>query len=454
MLKLGLELANTIPLIMSSAHLYNALLKTDYLGEEWPDMELLITHQDDKHLFFGGRPLTILDCTKKLDLISGVSAMEYARNSRVTSNYKTKLNNKNRRKLGTTTMPLSQVLSDIYCDPELQPLNPALVMKALGVTGKDRGFDIKTKPVDWLKLLLNQVHEEFPKRKFSYFALNRKCHEVLSVIPGVLKQEKSPWLGDLKEFFQMSGSMIDPVGLPPAVFKVVSSVVPIDKRKTKCTCCGKNLYDQRAIEEHALGQRSTLNMLASAIRGELHADDDDCGVMTSAVGSKLLADSLQRGGPPSTRIELKTTLLMHTSSNTALDDIDAFYNNRGGDFLLKQRAPGARYNKRQAVAGLSDASVNRSTGVTDQIAQSSRTQPPMSMVNPAMPLGTQRALSAATPAISTPAKKPMGIAEFMKTLPPLKEPLVHVDMKAMCRELMEDGVLDALEQAMLMKTGK
>jgi len=36
----------------------------------------------------------------------------------------------------------------------------------------------------------------------------------------------------------------------------------------------------------------------------------------------------------------------------------------------------------------------------------------------------------------------------------LKEPLIQVDMKAMCRELMEDGVLDALEQAMLMVTGK
>ena len=42
----------------------------------------------------------------------------------------------------------------------------------------------------------------------------------------------------------------------------------------------------------------------------------------------------------------------------------------------------------------------------------------------------------------------------MKSLPPLKEPLDKVDMKAMCRELMEDGVLDALEQAMLMNTGR
>jgi len=295
MLKLGLELANTIPLIISSAHLYNALLKTDYLHEEWPDMELLITHQDDKHLFFGGRPLTILDCTKKLDLISGVSAMEYARNSRLTSSYKTKLNNKNRRKLGTGTMPLTQVLSDVYCEADMQALNPALVIKSLGATGKDRGFDMKTKSVDWLKLLLSQVHEEFPKRKFSYFALNRKCREVLSIIPQVLKQEKSPWVGDLKEFFQMSGPMIDPVGLPPAVFKVISSAVPIDKRKTKCNCCGRN-DGPVEIEEHALEQRATLRTLAVAIRGELHADDDDCGIITSATTTKLLADCLQRGG--------------------------------------------------------------------------------------------------------------------------------------------------------------
>jgi len=63
-------------------------------------------------------------------------------------------------------------------------------------------------------------------------------------------------------------------------------------------------------------------------------------------------------------------------------------------------------------------------------------------------------MSAATPATAMPAKKPVGIAEFVKTLPRLKEPPIQVDMKAMCRELMEDGVLDALEQAMLMLTGK
>lgn len=49
---------------------------------------------------------------------------------------------------------------------------------------------MKTKPVDWLKLLLGQVHDEFSKRKFSYFALNRKCREILSMILEVLEQKK------------------------------------------------------------------------------------------------------------------------------------------------------------------------------------------------------------------------------------------------------------------------
>lgn len=451
MLKLGLELANTTPLIMSSAHLYNALSKTGYLDEEWPDMEALIHQQDEKHLFFGGRPLTILDCTKKLDLITGVSVMEYARNTRATKTYKPKLNNKNRRQLGTSSMPVTQVLSDLYRCEELQILNSALVLKALGATGKDRGFDGKTRPVDWLKLLLHQVHDEAPKRKFSYFALDRKCREVLSILPDVVRQEKPSWLRDMNEFFSMSGPLVDPTALPAVVFRVISSSVPIDRSKAKCPCCGKSKMDRSEIEEHSLEQQRALRAITRAIREELVADDEDVGVTSSAHTTKMLADCLQRGGSPDMRVQLKTTLLTHTSSDEALVDIDAFYNNRGGDFVLKQRKAGARYDRHQAVAGLSYPTAGLMKASTTQSSVAVFEHMPQSLVDAQ---GSSRSPpKPKTKLIATPAK-PKTLAEFLKSLPPLKEPLAKVDMKAMCRELMEDGVLDALEQAMLMNTGK
>jgi len=266
-----------------------------------------------------------------------------------------------------------------------------------------------------------------------------------------LKQEKSPWLSDLDFFTNDPG--IDPSVLPDAVYNVVTRAVPFNKPKGKCPCCNRSMSDQFEFQEHALEQQRTLKMIAGAVRDELHADDEDLGVMTSVFATKNLAECLQRGGSPETRVQLKTTLLTHTNSDAALSDINNFYNNRGGDFMLKQRRQGVRDQKGQATAGLSHTYVDYYSNGSGQICRSSPLQP-KSTLHYTSPPRTQPSRTPAPPAIATPAKKRMDIAEYLKTLPPLKGPLAKVDMKAMCRELMEDGVLDALEQAMLMMTGK
>lgn len=79
----GVRLLNET-LIMSAAHLYNALKQCRYLPKDcrWEDMETVLTIHSHEDIFYGEYPTTIEDCTKRIAMSQGVSPQTFAKNRR------------------------------------------------------------------------------------------------------------------------------------------------------------------------------------------------------------------------------------------------------------------------------------------------------------------------------------------------------------------------------------
>ena len=147
------------------------------------------------------------------------------------------------------------------------------------------------------------------------------------------------------------------------------------------------------------------------------------------------------------RILFKTILLTHASTDESLEDIDNYFNNRGGDSMLKTLAPGEKLLGSVKRARVEDMAAT-AKHAKSVLANASKGNERCSPTKPGA------ASSQGSQAPATKPKAPKTMAEFLKSLPVSDKSFPAVDVKAMCRELAEDGVLDALEQAMLMRTGR
>ena len=341
-------------------------------------------------------------------------------------------NAKNRRKLELKA-PATQILCEEYqhgSRPRSGLVNSAKLLKGLHNIGKSTGFDLsKTRISDWLKLMMHNVHHESPRRRLNYLLLDRMCRQVLMVIPEQLME-------------------------------------PITPTRTAATSRTAEAFEIRELEEEvgqvlsALMDRSGtsklgrlnlpskwLTFLGKAVAHELGADPDGNGITASAYMMSHLAGDIQHGGSPELRIQLKTILLTHAATDESLEDIDNYFNNRGGDSMLKTLAPGEKLlgSVKRARAEDMAATAKHTRSILASAGQvNARTSPtkPGAKSQP----GSQAA--------ATKPSAPRTLAEFLKGLPVSDKSFPAVDVKAMCRELAEDGVLDALEQAMLMRTGR
>ncbi|KXT00772.1 hypothetical protein AC578_2944 [Pseudocercospora eumusae] len=68
----SIEMTNIYAMTEHAMHLY--ALAQIHTQIDWPDMEYLIGLHGQQHLFYGGRPVTILECCKKFALSIGMSA--------------------------------------------------------------------------------------------------------------------------------------------------------------------------------------------------------------------------------------------------------------------------------------------------------------------------------------------------------------------------------------------
>jgi hypothetical protein len=425
-----LELVNAHFLVVPAAHLYNTLRQQKRLQQDWPDIEAIIKQQD--HLFFGGRPSSVRDCLKKYNLATGVSASAYSQGSsgRDVSNSR---NEKNRRKLHLNDLPVTRALVEEYQHAE-QPrsgiVNAAKVLKSLHNVGKPRGFDpSKTRIGDWLKLLLHTVHHDSPRRQFNYLLLDRMCRQVLLVLPELLMELTSTPSSE-QEFQDLECPEIH------------------DFEEEVGGLLAAMLDTMKPSRAGGASQPSdAFTLVGDAIARELGTDHDNIGITSSVYAIYNLADTIQHGGPPQLRIRFKTILLTHASTDDSLEDIDNYFNNRGGDSMLKTLAPGEKLL----------GSVKRALA-EDMAATAKHVSSIMASVSHMDPRTSPTKIAAAdlqaSQAAATKPKGPKTLAEFLKGLPVSDKSFPAVDIKAMCRELSDDGVLDALEQAMLMRTGK
>ena len=413
-------------LVVPAAHLYNTLRQQKCLLQDWPDVEHLIKQQD--HLFFGGRPARVRDCLKKYQLATGVSASAYARGSkgRDVSNSR---NEKNRRKLHLNDLRVTRALIEEYQHSE-QPrtvlVNSAKVLKTMHNIGKCRGFDPgKTRISDWLKLLLHTFHYDSPRRQFKYLLMDRICRQVLLVLPELLLEDTAMPKSDLEVRNLECPDMRD---FEEEVAGLMSAMVDTVPSKTGIPSNG-------------------FTVVGTAIARELEADHDNIGITASAYATYNLADTIQHGGSPELRILFKTILLTHATTDESVEDIDNYFNNRGGDSMLKALAPGEKLLGSVQKARAEDVAAT-AENAKSIMARVAHKDPRNSPTKPG------RAHSQGSHAATTKPKAPKTLVEFLRGLPVSEESFPAVDVKAMCRELAEDGVLDALEQAMLMRTGR
>lgn len=391
-------------------------------------MEHLIKQQD--HLFFGGRPSSVRDCLKKFQLATGVSASAYARGSRG-RDVSNSRNEKNRRKLHLNDLPVTRALVEEYQHGTHQGLvNSAKVLKSLHTVGKSRGYDpSKTRISDWLRLLLHTVHYDAPRRQFSYLMIDRLCRQILLVLFELLLEDTTFPKLDLEVRNLECPDMRDFEEEVAALLAAMADAVKSSKP-------GGSGHPSNGF-----------TVVGTAIARELGADPDSIGITASAYATYNLADTIQHGGSPELRILFKTILLTHAATDEAIEDIDNYFNNRGGDSMLKTLPPGEKLlgSVKRAHAEYMAVTAKHAKSV---LANANKGKDKGSPTKPGAPdlQGSQAA--------ATKPKAPKTMAEFLKGLPASDKSFPAVDVKAMCRELSEDGVLDALEQAMLMRTGK
>ncbi|KAF2493381.1 hypothetical protein BU16DRAFT_619715 [Lophium mytilinum] len=187
----GIGFANSIPSVMSCAHLYNAARQADgCLQEDWVDMETLIRFQGESSLFIGTRPETIATCRSRALICSGFPATVNAKDIR-----------KIKRRPNQKPRPLACVpLSTAFWDPERHAdffkatgENSASnrVFKRIRVEYKTahggreprcRPTFNNTSPIRYLEAVRAIVKDEAEHLTFDYFAMAKYCHIVLEQI--------------------------------------------------------------------------------------------------------------------------------------------------------------------------------------------------------------------------------------------------------------------------------
>ena len=159
----GVRLINET-LIMSAAHLYNALQQGNYLPETclWEDMHTLLEIHPPQDVFIGDYPTTIEDCTRRLALYQGVSPQTFARNRR--SGGHRVIYSKNGGRFLKQSSPIASVFRDRFLNNGDVDLSIQSVEVLLGRNLEDRQRNLE-KLKEYLEGLSTDKRKESTQSK-------------------------------------------------------------------------------------------------------------------------------------------------------------------------------------------------------------------------------------------------------------------------------------------------
>lgn len=191
----GRKLAESFSLVRASIHLYNALLQSTELKEQWPAMEETIEYFTPEKIFVGPRPEGLAECLRRCELSEGASLTSYAKGTRDTT---FKRAAQPRRSM-FETVPVLQMLCERYLtakdDSNNISVDQDLIEEIVStlLTGKNnksrkgklrKQWDASQKmgPVQVLTLLRDAVSEAESKLTFDFFGAHRKAWHILRTL--------------------------------------------------------------------------------------------------------------------------------------------------------------------------------------------------------------------------------------------------------------------------------
>ena len=196
---ISLDLVNTWWSVLNLAHLYQACRQGGHLKQIWPDMELVMDIHTHERMFAGRIPQTPAESLKCLELMLGVSPVNFARDSRLNRTQISKnrgltfntpvmnLFHKQWVENGDTVLKMSSVY-DLLRSHKFAS-TPAPPGEDQSWMQKQWTTDYKMTPLQLLDILSKAISAEEHVFRFDYIALHVRCLEFLRTLGTILDQQ-------------------------------------------------------------------------------------------------------------------------------------------------------------------------------------------------------------------------------------------------------------------------
>lgn len=189
----GILLLNSVTVILSVIHLYNAVQVEGYLSKnkQWQDLEFVLNVHSSQDIFVGDRPTNTEDYAKRMALSQGISPETFARNRRTMG---PKYSKKGGRELNDVC-PVAGAFRNRYCfggSVDLSVQVAEELIHQLAFTEQKSGLKKRLKYAksqhlrlrleDFVEYLAEALQHEAPQYHFDYFALHRRSWRMMDQI--------------------------------------------------------------------------------------------------------------------------------------------------------------------------------------------------------------------------------------------------------------------------------
>ena len=193
------------------AHLYEGCRQAGYLKQIWPDLELVMDILTREQIFVGRVPQTPKESSKCLQLMLGVSPVNFARNSRLN---RIKVSNKNGKKFS-----LNSPVMEMFGMQWMKSGDPTLTVSNVEDLLNDRRFastfnnittaqkrdqsllqrqwakSHKMTPLQLLDTLHHAIAAEEHIIRFDYISLHLRCRRILCTLQTVHEDTLRRYIG-------------------------------------------------------------------------------------------------------------------------------------------------------------------------------------------------------------------------------------------------------------------